>query len=103
MITLTEQAAAKVQELASAEGFEHLGLRVRVIGVGRYDLCFEDKVDDRDQTFESRGVKLYVDPKSLRSLEDAEIDWVDGAYGPGFKVNAAAVAITCECRASVSF
>ena len=103
MITLTEQAAAKVAEIASAEGLDHHGLRVRVIGAGRYDLYFEDKVDKNDQIFESRGVKLYVDPTSLKALEGAEIDYVDGADGPGFKFNTAAVTVSCDCGASVSF
>ena len=68
MITMTEKAAAKVKEIATSESLEGQGLRLRVVGGGcagfTYDLYFEDKVGDMDETYESKGVKLYVDPLS---------------------------------------
>src|ERR1700685_742770 len=106
MITITEKAAAKVKEIASAESLEGQGLRLRVIGGGcagfTYDLYFEDKVGDMDEEFESHGVKLYVDPLSFQYLEQTEIDFVEGLHGSGFKVNNPNVKSTCGCGSALS-
>lgn len=103
MITLTERAATKVREIASSEGLEGQGLRVRVLGAGGYNLYFEEKPEEQDQTLESLGVKLFVDPKSLERLDGAEIDFVEGATGNGFKVKTPELKTSCECTASASF
>ena len=68
MITITDKAASKVQEIAVSEDLAGQGLRLRVVGGGcagfTYDLFFEDKPTDMDETFEDKGIKLYVDPLS---------------------------------------
>ncbi len=107
MITITDKAAAKVKEIASQESLEGQGLRLRVIGGGcagfQYDLYFEDSVTDMDESFESNGVKLYVDPLSYQYLEQTEIDYVEGTHGSGFKFNNPNVKGSCGCGSSVNF
>ena len=107
MITITDKAAAKVQEIASSENLGGQGLRLRVIGGGcagfQYDLYFEDATTDMDESFESNGVKLYVDPLSFQYLEATEIDYVEGAHGSGFKFNNPNVKGSCGCGSSVSY
>jgi iron-sulfur cluster insertion protein len=106
MITITEKAAVKVKEIASAEALEGQALRLCVKGGGcagfSYDLYFEDKLGEMDEEFESNGVKLYVDPMSLQYLEQTEIDYVEGAHGAGFKFNNPNVKGTCGCGSSFS-
>src|SRR5438132_513960 len=55
MITITDRAAAKVKEIASAEDLSSQGLRLRVVGGGcagfTYDLYFEDQTTDMDEEF----------------------------------------------------
>ncbi len=106
MISVTTRAAEKVKEIASAEGLEGQGLRLRVIGGGcagfTYDLYFEDQVGDMDEQYESNGVKLYVDPLSHQYLEETEIDYVEGVHGSGFKFNNPNVKGTCGCGSSFS-
>lgn len=107
MITVTEKAAAKVQEIAQAEDLTNQGLRLRVVGGGcagfTYDLYFEDQVGELDEQFESNGVKLYVDPLSLQYLEDTEIDYVEGVHSAGFKFNNPNTTGSCGCGSSVKF
>ena len=107
MITITEKAAAKVKEIATAEALEGQGLRLRVVGGGcagfTYDLYFEDQTTDMDEQFESKGVKLYVDPLSFQYLEDTEIDYVEGVHAQGFKFNNPNVTGSCGCGSSVKF
>ena len=106
MISLTSKAAEKVKDIQQAEGLADQGLRVRVIGGGcsgfSYDLFFEDEVNDLDQTFESNGVKIFIDMMSHQYLDGTEIDYVEGLHGAGFKfVNPNAQA-TCGCGSSFS-
>ncbi|MDW8245469.1 MAG: iron-sulfur cluster insertion protein ErpA [Sandaracinaceae bacterium] len=105
-IRLTERAAAKVKEIREAEGLGNQGLRVRVIGGGcagfTYDLFFEDEVTEMDYVFESHGIPMYVDMMSYQYLEGAEIDYVEGLYGAGFKFNNPNVKSTCGCGSSFS-
>ena len=106
MISVTTRAADKVKEIASAEGLQGQGLRLRVIGGGcagfTYDLYFEDQVGEMDEEYESNGVKLYVDPLSHQYLEETEIDYVEGVHGSGFKFNNPNVKGTCGCGSSFS-
>jgi iron-sulfur cluster insertion protein len=106
MISITPLAADKVKEIAKAEGLEGQGLRLRVMGGGcagfQYDLYFEDKPTEMDETFESRGVQLFIDPLSYQYLDGTEIDYVEGIHGAGFKFGNPNVAGTCGCGSSFS-
>ncbi len=106
MISITETAAEKVREIATEEGLEGQGLRLRVIGGGcagfNYDLYFEEEPTSMDEAFEAQGVKLYVDPLSFQYLDGTEIDYVEGLYGSGFKFNNPNVSGTCGCGQSFS-
>jgi iron-sulfur cluster insertion protein len=106
MITITERAASKVQEIAKEEDLGGQGLRLRVIGGGcagfSYDLYFEDKPTDMDESFEDKGVLLYVDPLSYQYLDGTEIDYVESLHGSGFKFVNPNVKSTCGCGSSFS-
>jgi iron-sulfur cluster insertion protein len=106
MISITNLAADKVKEISSAEGLEGQGLRLRVIGGGcagfQYDLYFEDKPTDLDETFQSNGVTLYVDPLSYQYLDGTEIDYVESTAGAGFKFVNPNTKSTCGCGSSFS-
>jgi iron-sulfur cluster insertion protein len=104
MITLTPLAAEKVREIAQAEGLAEQGLRLRVIGGGcagfQYDLFFEESPTPLDETFDSQGIKLYVDPLSYQYLDGTEIDFVETVLGAGFKFRNPNVSGTCGCGSS---
>lgn len=106
MITITEKAADKVKEIADAEALHGQGLRLRVIGGGcagfSYDLYFEDKPTDLDESFEDKGVLLYVDPLSFQYLEGTQIDYVESLHGAGFKFENPNIKGSCGCGSSFS-
>ena len=106
MITLTDRAASKVKEIAETENLLGQGLRLRVIGGGcsgfSYDLYFEEKAADMDETFECNGINLFVDPLSAQYLEGTEIDYVETLAGAGFKFSNPNVKGTCGCGSSFS-
>ena len=104
MIAITDLAAEKVKEIASAEGLQGQGLRLRVIGGGcagfQYDLYFEEEPTAMDEQFNSHGIDLYVDPLSFQYLDGTEIDYVEGPYGSGFKFGNPNVTGSCGCGSS---
>jgi iron-sulfur cluster assembly accessory protein len=106
MINVSQTAASKITELLTEESKEGSGLRVFVQGGGcsgfQYGLMIEDNGSDADKVFESNGVKLFVDPISIRYLSGAEVDFVDTVTGGGFTIKNPNATSTCGCGSSFS-
>ena len=104
VITVTEAAASKIKELLAEESKTDSGLRVFVQGGGcsgfQYGLMIEESGGVGDQTYESNGIKLYVDPVSLSYLKGAEVDFVDTITGGGFTIKNPNATSTCGCGSS---
>jgi len=106
MIHVTEVAAAKINALLIEENRAGAGLRVFVQGGGcsgfQYGLMIDDGEGDpaADQVFEVNGVRLFVDPISLRYLKGAEVDFVDNNMGGGFTIKNPNARSTCGCGSS---
>ncbi|MDG2040948.1 MAG: iron-sulfur cluster insertion protein ErpA [Ilumatobacter sp.] len=106
VITVTETAATKITDLMLEEKKSEAGLRVFVQGGGcsgfQYGLMIEEGTGDpvADQVFESNGVRLYVDPISLRYLSGAQVDFVDNLTGGGFTIKNPNAKSTCGCGSS---
>ena len=103
MITLTENAAKHVQSYLAKRG-KGVGLRVGVRTSGcsgmAYKLEFVDSVNPEDVQFESNGVKVVVDPKSLPYLQGTELDYAREGLNEGFKFNNPNVKDECGCGES---
>ena len=84
MINVTETAASKITELLAEEQKDGSGLRVFVQGGGcsgfQYGLMIDEGGSVGDQVFESNGVKLYVDPISVRYLGAPR--WISSTRSP---------------------
>jgi len=108
MINVTETAAAKISELLTEEQKPGAGLRVFVQGGGcsgfQYGLMIDEGEGDTeaDQVIEVHGVKLLVDPISIRYLKGAEVDFVDNNMGGGFTIKNPNAKSTCGCGSSFS-
>ncbi len=94
MIKLTDAARQKFEEISEAEGRKDHGLRVIVRNGGTQQPQFAlnfvapDEVAEDDEVVDAGGLKVYIDPDSVRWLEDASIDFVDQIHESGFKVDA---------------
>jgi iron-sulfur cluster assembly accessory protein len=103
-ITVSSLAATKITEELSKDSKQDSGLRVYVQGGGcsgfQYGLIVEDGPGVGDQVFESNGIRLYVDPISVRYLKGAEIDWIDNIAGGGFTIRNPNAKSTCGCGQS---
>jgi iron-sulfur cluster assembly protein/iron-sulfur cluster insertion protein len=106
VITLTDEAAAKVKDLIEAEGEPELALRVAVRPGGcsgfSYEMFFDTDVATDDVTVEKGGVRVVVDPSSAQLLTDAVLDYKDGLQQAGFSINNPNAQRTCGCGQSFS-
>ncbi len=102
-ITLTDRAAQHVQNYLAKRG-KGVGVRfgVRTTGCSgmAYKLEFVDSQNDEDQAFESHGVKVFVDPKSLVYIDGTELDFVREGLNEGFKFNNPKEKDKCGCGES---
>jgi iron-sulfur cluster assembly protein len=102
-VTLTEKAATHVQSYIAKRG-KGVALRVGVRTSGcsgmAYKLEFADIVNPEDHQFESHGVKVVVDPKSLPFLEGTQLDYTREGLNEGFKFLNPNVKDECGCGES---
>ena len=102
-VTLTEKAAKHVSSFITKRG-SGVGLRLGVRTSGcsgmAYTLEFADEIAADDQQFESFGVKVLVDPKSLTYLDGTELDYVREGLSEGFKFNNPNIKSQCGCGES---
>jgi iron-sulfur cluster assembly protein len=102
-VTLTDRAAQHVQRYIEKRG-KGVGLRLGVKTTGcsglAYKLEFADEIAPEDMTFESNGVRVLIDPKSLAYLDGTELDFVREGLNEGFKFNNPNEKDRCGCGES---
>lgn len=107
-ITVTERAAREVAAImgssdagaegaagavgaAGADAKQAAMLRVWVAGSGCSGLRYGMGIDDKeprsdDAVFESNGIRVVVDPRSLSLMDGSVVTWVEDGEGSGFSV-----------------
>ena len=65
-----------------------------------YDLKFDTSIEETDEVFEDKGVKILVDKKSLLYLLGTTLDFSDGLNGKGFQFINPNATRTCGCGES---
>lgn len=110
MVTMTPLAAEKLKELMRDENkdSEKTSLRVFVQGGGcsgfQYGLMLNEEDCPGDIQCESNGVKIVVDPISIRYINDAVVDFIETPANPngGFSIKNPQAVSTCGCGQSFS-
>ena len=117
MITVTERAAQflkkhleirkKINKLEKTPGQAGFKFGIQAGGCHGFKYIFQDTLqpDKYDKVFESNGIKIYVDPKSLKFVDETEIDHtgnilqlMDGIIFKNPKAQS-----SCGCGTSVEF
>lgn len=102
-VTLSERAATHVANFLTKRG-KGVGIRLGVRTTGcsgmAYKLEFADEVPEGDEIYESHGVKIFVDPKSLTYIDGTELDYAREGLNEGFKFNNPNVKNECGCGES---
>src|SRR5574337_395957 len=99
-VTVSTSAARHVSNFIAKRG-KGFGIRLGVRTSGcsgmAYRLEFVDDTHEDDVVFESNGVKVVVDQKSLAYLDGTELDFVREGLNEGFKFNNPNVKDSCGC------
>jgi iron-sulfur cluster assembly protein len=103
MITMTESAAKHVANFLAKRG-KGIGIRLGVKTSGcsgmAYKLEFADAAEDEDIVFETQGLKVLVDPRSLPYIDGTELDYTKEGLNEGFKFNNPNIKDQCGCGES---
>ena len=102
-IHLSDIAASRVQHFLQNRG-KGIGLRLGVKTTGcsglAYVIEFVDELRDDDEVFESNGVKVVVDKKSLVCLDGTEVDYAKVGLQEGFQFKNPNAKDSCGCGES---
>ncbi|MFN2433654.1 MAG: HesB/IscA family protein [Gemmatimonadota bacterium] len=106
-LTVTERALRRVEVLLEREGIAGGALRVGLRGGGcagfEYTLKLEAGEPRPDDTVVGTGnARVVVDPRSLRLLTGAVLDFTEGLDGKGFAFENPHAVRTCGCGTSFS-
>ncbi len=88
IFTLTDAAAERVQQMLAGRGKPSAGIRISTRTKGcnglSYTLEFADEKIAQDETVESHGLSIYIDPKAILFVIGTEMDYVDEKLQSGF-------------------
>ena len=101
-ITLTQPAAQRIAE--QIEKNQAIALRFAAKESGcsgfSYVMDFAESIDDDDTEFDSFGVKVVIDSKSLSILDGTQIDYVSEGLNQTFKFSNPKATDECGCGES---
>jgi len=106
MITITEKAKTRIEEILQEEQYNtgSYFVRVAVESGGcsglTYKLDFDNQERQGDQVFEDKGIKVVLDIKSFLYLAGTTLDYSDGLTGKGFNFINPNASRTCACGES---
>ncbi len=105
-IRFTPKAIAKARELLQKSGVPEGGVRVGLVGGGcsgyTYRIQAEAAPRPQDHIFEFEGVRVFVDPKSLKLLNGSTVDYHESLMYSGFAFHNPNAKRTCGCGSSFS-
>jgi iron-sulfur cluster assembly accessory protein len=91
MITLTDTAAQKIQDIMKAQGEPEASLRVLVTGMScsgpQYMMTLENEKQADDTLIEASGLNILLDPDTAQVLEGSKIDYLEGLERSGFMIS----------------
>ena len=79
IITLSDNAAARIKEIMSKDQQNSLGVRVGVKSGGcagmSYIMEYTKEINPNDEVIEDKGVKVFIDPAAVMYLFGTEMDY----------------------------
>ncbi len=66
----------------------------------QYGMALDENVEEGDQFFSDKDVKIVIDPMSLKYIAGSMVDYVETAMGGGFKVENPNATKSCGCGSS---
>jgi iron-sulfur cluster assembly protein len=102
-ISISDTAANRITDFISNRG-DTLGVRLGVRTTGcsglAYVVEFVDELNIGDEVFDTNGIKIVVDLKSLTYLDGTQLDYTKEGLNEGFKFVNPNVKDECGCGES---
>lgn len=106
MITISQSAQRKIEQLLLEENDPNLFLRTFVQGGGcsgfSYGFTFDQDQAEDDFEIQLGSTRVLVDAMSMQYLSGAEIDYKEGLEGESFVIRNPNAVTTCGCGSSFS-
>jgi len=103
-IKLTLPAANAVREVMTQKNLPEYALRLYISGGGcsgyQYGLALDSNIRPEDSVTELDGIKLIVDEVSIKYLQGATVDYIEGMTSSGFKIINPNAISSCNCGQS---
>ena len=91
LISFTEAAASKINEVLDEQGNQESYLRISLTmsesGGAGYEFGLENEANTSDTVINSNGVKAIVDSGSVPLISGSNIDYVEGMQRSGFVIS----------------
>ena len=106
MITITDSAIYKIQDILAEENNPKLRLRMFVQGGGcsgfNYGFTLDEEQNDDDWEISAGSSVVLVDSMSMPYVDGATIDYEETLMGSQFKIENPQAVSTCGCGSSFS-
>jgi iron-sulfur cluster insertion protein len=106
MLTITEAAKTRINDILYDEGKPDLYLRTFVQGGGcsgfTYGFTLEEVQNEDDFEIDTGAFKVLVDSMSMMYMEGAEIDYQETLMSSQFVINNPNATTSCGCGSSFS-
>jgi iron-sulfur cluster assembly protein len=106
VMTLTDAAAARVQEIMAKADSSVAGIRVAVTKGGcagmSYKVDYATEVKPGDEVIEDKGVKVLIDPTAVLFLLGTQMDYKIDKLSAQFVFNNPNQTSACGCGESVA-
>ena len=106
VMSLTDAAAARVQEIMANADKPLAGLRIGVKNGGcagmSYTMEWAEQAGPHDDILEDKGVRLLIDPKAVLFLFGTQMDFQTSKLSSGFVFNNPNQTSACGCGESVA-
>jgi iron-sulfur cluster assembly protein len=87
-MTVTDEAAKRIQALMAKRGKPSAGIRIGVRSRGcsglTYTLEYADEKNKFDEVVQDKGITILIDPKATMFIIGTEMDYVEDKLQSGF-------------------
>lgn len=106
MITITDSAKEKIQDILLEENDPNLRLRMFVQGGGcsgfSYGFTLDSEKNEDDFEFTAGSSSVLIDSMSIMYVEGSTVDYAEDLMGSSFKILNPQASSTCGCGSSFS-
>ncbi|MBT5574512.1 iron-sulfur cluster assembly accessory protein [Alphaproteobacteria bacterium] len=106
ILSITDRASERVQELVKKADSDVIGLRVGIKTAGcsglQYQVEFAKEQKPFEDSIDVNGVRVLIDPAAVMFLIGSEMDWAEDKFNSTFIFNNPNETAKCGCGESFS-